>query len=141
MNDHNDLITRYLVGVASPEEVDALEAELAKSPDLQDQYLHEVEIDCYLKQETIRASEFSTSQPQTHETNTVVLKSRNSLTLNWPVTIAATVIGMIVSAALLLEGDNQSRLATPSLGEVQFCLLYTSPSPRDRQKSRMPSSA
>ena len=28
-------------------------------------------------------------------------------------------------------------------GEVQvlFCLLYTSPSPRDRQKSRMPSSA
>ena len=25
--------------------------------------------------------------------------------------------------------------------EVFFCLLYTSPSPRDRQKSRMPSSA
>ena len=25
--------------------------------------------------------------------------------------------------------------------DVQFCLLYTSPSPRDRQKSRMPSSA
>ena len=24
---------------------------------------------------------------------------------------------------------------------VNFCLLYTSPSPRDRQKSRMPSSA
>ena len=27
------------------------------------------------------------------------------------------------------------------LDEVPFCLLYTSPSPRDRQKSRMPSSA
>ena len=26
-------------------------------------------------------------------------------------------------------------------GEIQNCLLYTSPSPRDRQKSRMPSSA
>ena len=26
-------------------------------------------------------------------------------------------------------------------GEILFCLLYTSPSPRDRQKSRMPSSA
>ena len=25
--------------------------------------------------------------------------------------------------------------------EVKICLLYTSPSPRDRQKSRMPSSA
>ena len=27
------------------------------------------------------------------------------------------------------------------LTEVSLCLLYTSPSPRDRQKSRMPSSA
>ena len=27
------------------------------------------------------------------------------------------------------------------LGPAKFCLLYTSPSPRDRQKSRMPSSA
>ena len=26
-------------------------------------------------------------------------------------------------------------------GHVSYCLLYTSPSPRDRQKSRMPSSA
>ena len=28
-----------------------------------------------------------------------------------------------------------------SLGAATTCLLYTSPSPRDRQKSRMPSSA
>ena len=27
------------------------------------------------------------------------------------------------------------------LAEAKICLLYTSPSPRDRQKSRMPSSA
>ena len=27
------------------------------------------------------------------------------------------------------------------LGYIKICLLYTSPSPRDRQKSRMPSSA
>ena len=27
------------------------------------------------------------------------------------------------------------------LGHFRRCLLYTSPSPRDRQKSRMPSSA
>ena len=27
------------------------------------------------------------------------------------------------------------------LAAIQICLLYTSPSPRDRQKSRMPSSA
>ena len=29
----------------------------------------------------------------------------------------------------------------PAIGLVKTCLLYTSPSPRDRQKSRMPSSA
>ena len=28
-----------------------------------------------------------------------------------------------------------------ALKKAQLCLLYTSPSPRDRQKSRMPSSA
>ena len=35
-------------------------------------------------------------------------------------------------------------IATESLTKVNkaaICLLYTSPSPRDRQKSRMPSSA
>ena len=30
---------------------------------------------------------------------------------------------------------------TPSVDQNRACLLYTSPSPRDRQKSRMPSSA
>ena len=34
-----------------------------------------------------------------------------------------------------------SRVAESTRGEVIGCLLYTSPSPRDRQKSRMPSSA
>ena len=29
----------------------------------------------------------------------------------------------------------------PNQAQSLFCLLYTSPSPRDRQKSRMPSSA
>ena len=32
-------------------------------------------------------------------------------------------------------------LALPAGTEYHLCLLYTSPSPRDRQKSRMPSSA
>ena len=36
-------------------------------------------------------------------------------------------------------GENLAR--TGRLGETPICLLYTSPSPRDRQKSRMPSSA
>ena len=32
-------------------------------------------------------------------------------------------------------------LSTLMLAGIRDCLLYTSPSPRDRQKSRMPSSA
>ena len=33
------------------------------------------------------------------------------------------------------------RMDTSGLGDVKVCLLYTSPSPRDRTRSRMPSSA
>ena len=42
-------------------------------------------------------------------------------------------------AARLLDITLTSR--GKSAGEAIPCLLYTSPSPRDRQKSRMPSSA
>ena len=38
---------------------------------------------------------------------------------------------------LFLEIEDAERFA----GLLEACLLYTSPSPRDRQKSRMPSSA
>ena len=30
---------------------------------------------------------------------------------------------------------------TPAMGALEGCLLYTSPSPRDKRQSRMPSSA
>ena len=39
----------------------------------------------------------------------------------------------------LLEGEERALLQKVELNQI--CLLYTSPSPRDRQKSRMPSSA
>ena len=38
--------------------------------------------------------------------------------------------------AAFIGADNYTRLI-----QDETCLLYTSPSPRDRQKSRMPSSA
>ena len=34
-----------------------------------------------------------------------------------------------------------TEITSPMVGTFYSCLLYTSPSPRDRQKSRMPSSA
>ena len=48
------------------------------------------------------------------------------------------VIGLFVtgkSASMLYSGFETN------IGQDKVCLLYTSPSPRDRQKSRMPSSA
>ena len=48
------------------------------------------------------------------------------------------VLGRVASeVALRLRGKHKPEF-TP---HVDTCLLYTSPSPRDRQKSRMPSSA
>ena len=40
-----------------------------------------------------------------------------------------------------VTGFDASRFPTTIGAECKDCLLYTSPSPRDRQKSRMPSSA
>ena len=48
----------------------------------------------------------------------------------------------IITSDLLFKIDNRNRrLAVTGLYDEKSCLLYTSPSPRDRQKSRMPSSA
>ena len=61
--------------------------------------------------------------------------------------------GMLVSGIILaisfigiftetLHGFHRVKVAMLGAGAmVVVCLLYTSPSPRDRQKSRMPSSA
>jgi hypothetical protein len=37
--------------------------------------------------------------------------------------------------------DDSQRVRLAAVARLKDCLLYTSPSPRDRQKSRMPSSA
>ena len=37
--------------------------------------------------------------------------------------------------------NGESYLLTPHEAKIHDCLLYTSPSPRDRTRSRMPSSA
>ena len=44
---------------------------------------------------------------------------------------------------VILVNSNPATIMTdPATADVTYiCLLYTSPSPRDRQKSRMPSSA
>ena len=40
-----------------------------------------------------------------------------------------------------ITDDTRIRAALPTINDLIGCLLYTSPSPRDRTRSRMPSSA
>ena len=54
------------------------------------------------------------------------------------VTGASSGIGLAYARLLAREGFD---LVIVARDLPRFCLLYTSPSPRDRQKSRMPSSA
>ena len=54
--------------------------------------------------------------------------------------VSAVVGSVALGAALGSTGDVDSSGGTGS-DQLTGCLLYTSPSPRDRQKSRMPSSA
>ena len=48
-----------------------------------------------------------------------------------------------VSVLSHVNGENVSKIVISKAGKEQIldCLLYTSPSPRDRTRSRMPSSA
>ena len=46
-----------------------------------------------------------------------------------------------LNQAILIRSKNDFERVDLSLSQYGDCLLYTSPSPRDRQKSRMPSSA
>ena len=48
-------------------------------------------------------------------------------------------IGKNIAKRILIEEFTEKVVLYP--GAFKPCLLYTSPSPRDRQKSRMPSSA
>jgi hypothetical protein len=49
--------------------------------------------------------------------------------------------GMVTVDLLIIVGIKDEIDLVSAKDLVKGCLLYTSPSPRDRQKSRMPSSA
>ena len=49
--------------------------------------------------------------------------------------------GKYMACCMMYRGDVVPKDVNASVATIKTCLLYTSPSPRDRQKSRMPSSA
>ena len=50
-------------------------------------------------------------------------------------------LGQIVDTNSSWIGEQLALIGIDSLFQVKVCLLYTSPSPRDKRQSRMPSSA
>ena len=61
-------------------------------------------------------------------------------TLTTTLLISLALVGAGAQAAGVEQAKSSAQVAT-ELQQAKVCLLYTSPSPRDRQKSRMPSSA
>ena len=68
--------------------------------------------------------------------------------LAWAISFLATAFSLAISVILVLTLKDGGVISyhiggwAPPIGiEYRICLLYTSPSPRDRTRSRMPSSA
>ena len=68
-----------------------------------------------------------------------LVKNQPCLSISYPVGERASLAPVVRFGRLVKDGDRPRMLQSTALMEP--CLLYTSPSPRDRQKSRMPSSA
>ena len=62
--------------------------------------------------------------------------------VDWAVIAMGTVLITLVFANVVIHAFGKDLAWMTELGELlMVCLLYTSPSPRDRTRSRMPSSA
>ena len=88
--------------------------------------------------------------PLIHENNEMAIKSATELINTFGEKYEEKWLSMMRKKLGLLGTDNKDKLLIVDLltwmhqNKVDYtntCLLYTSPSPRDRQKSRMPSSA
>ena len=72
---------------------------------------------------------------------------QSTITASGTSKIAVAALALVFVFGLFVVGFDQGHIFSLVMGEQAFdemfihCLLYTSPSPRDRQKSRMPSSA
>ena len=63
--------------------------------------------------------------------------AKTELTMYYPIAVG----GKLTQAVDSIVADFMAENPDIEVNAIYSCLLYTSPSPRDRQKSRMPSSA
>ena len=119
MKDPHDLITRYLSGLITPEEVIELENKLGDNQQLQDFFLEEVELDCLLRQETHRtAAQLSPANLESRRRSKISSTLR-SVNCKWPVGIAGCALLLFSLNSVLWQTVRPIDASTPSLGEVQ----------------------
>ena len=76
--------------------------------------------------------------------NKFLLKYKGKLLLGLLITIISRVFSIVTPRLVgdsMTTIENYLSLSNISIDELKDCLLYTSPSPRDKTVSRMPSSA
>ncbi len=114
----NEMIQRYLLGVASSEEVQELENRLLHDEQLQDEYLQQVELDTLLRREAQSGVRIDSAQRASHA------GERKPGRRYWPgiwkwatgiVTLASTVLLTLLIVSPTMKN---TALAYPSLGEV-----------------------
>ena len=84
---------------------------------------------------------YDTPTPLNQVANVAASDSRTLSISPWEKTMIAPIEQAIFAANLGLTPQNNGETIMINIPPLTDCLLYTSPSPRDRQKSRMPSSA
>ena len=107
----NELIHRYLLGVATADEVREFEARLLGDDQLQDEFLFQVEVDAHLRQEaqTVTNPAVAADQPVL-QSSPVIWKWISGVS-----TLAATILVAIV---IFNMPPQRAALAYPSLGDL-----------------------
>jgi ankyrin repeat protein len=114
----NELIGRYLLGIASDEEVHELEHSLQSDEDLQDVFLLQAELDAHLRQE---AQLGSTENVQ----GTHVTQQPASNLWKWVSGISTLAATILLAVVVLNFPPQKTAMAYPSLGELSVDVPWT----------------
>jgi uncharacterized protein len=107
----NELIHRYLLGVASGEEVQELERQLQGDEGLQDEFLFQAELDAHLRQ-TAQLGQTDNEQPQS------AVRSSSINVWKWVSGFSTLAATILLTAFVLNFPPPKTALAFPSLGDL-----------------------
>ncbi len=116
----SELIQKYLLGIATEEEVRELESGLELDVELQQEFLLQAEIDAHLRQEV--QSITSADQPKTYRVNRSV--SMSGL-WKWVFGIPTLAASILLALLVLYLPPARQAIAVPSLGKLHANVSWT----------------